>query len=178
MWYDKSNSCSIAIKHKQRVKSSPNYGLAVAQPICRDDPISRWWLQSIYLHFHGNVITREQMLASKSTSSSLQSLPQSAVVIAMCSNYFKVANLKRLKVRIVHLLSSSTMRPFAVTRYVQCSKQPPIARNSLKMVLLSFALNVTETYLSSLRFLQARTEGAEHILPVGCRIIRHTCAGG
>ena len=31
--------------------------------------------------------------------------PQSAVVIAMCSNYFKVANLKQPKVRIVDLLS-------------------------------------------------------------------------
>ena len=62
-------------------------------------------------------IAREQMLASKSTSSSLQSLPQSAVVIEMCSNYFKVAKLKQSKVRIVHL-SSFFKQPSAITRYV------------------------------------------------------------
>ena len=32
---------------------------------------------------------------------------QSAVVIATCSNYFKVANFKQSKVKIVHLLLSS-----------------------------------------------------------------------
>ena len=73
------------------------YGIVVAQPICRDGPISRWRLQSMYQHFHSNIVAREQMLASKSTSSSSQSLPPSAcsIVIAMCSNYVKVANLKQ-----------------------------------------------------------------------------------
>ena len=36
-------------------------------------------------------------------------MPQSAVIIAMCSNYFKVANLKQSKIRIVHLLSSTSL---------------------------------------------------------------------
>ena len=42
---------------------------------------------------HTCTITEEQMLVSKTTLSSLYSLPQSAAAIAMCSNYmyFKVA---------------------------------------------------------------------------------------
>ena len=47
------------------------------------------------------------MLETESTWISLQSLPQSAVVIAMCNNYSEVVNLKRLRSRIVHLPSSS-----------------------------------------------------------------------
>ena len=111
-------------------KQSCFYGLLVAQPtcICSDGPISRWRLQSMYQHFHGNIIAREQMFASKSTSSSLQSLPQSAVVIAMCSNYFKVANLKQSEVRIVHLLSFFFKQPSAITRLVLHSKKPPVTR--------------------------------------------------
>ena len=53
------------------------------------------------LALHSDIIAEEQMLMSKSTQSSLYSLPKSAEVIAMCTNYFKVANLKRSKVRIV-----------------------------------------------------------------------------
>ena len=54
-------------------KHSCYNGLAVAQPMARfQDGGSN---QYIYLHLHGNIIAEEQMLVSKSTSSSLQSLP-------------------------------------------------------------------------------------------------------
>ena len=44
------------------------------------------------------IITRKQMLMSKSTQSSLQGLPQSAVVvIAMCSNYYKSGKPETVK---------------------------------------------------------------------------------
>ena len=113
--------------NNNRGTTIPYYGLAVAQPMCRDGPISRWRLQS--KRFHGDVVAGEEMVASKSTSSSLQSLLQSAVVISMCSNYLKEAEMKRSKVRIVQSLSS-TMQPIAsaVTGHVQHSKQPPIVR--------------------------------------------------
>ena len=55
------------------------------------------------------------MLVSKSTQSSLKGLPQSTVVMATYSNHFKGANLKRPKIRIVHLLpfflSSTSLAP-------------------------------------------------------------------
>ena len=41
------------------------HGLTVAQPICRDDPETRWQLQSMYQRLHGNFITGEQLLVSK-----------------------------------------------------------------------------------------------------------------
>ena len=85
----------IIMPHTHR--NSLYYGLAVAWPICRDGPISKWRLQSMYYRFHSNIITGEQMLAYKSTLSSLKGLPQSTVVMAMYSNHFKVANLKRPK---------------------------------------------------------------------------------
>ena len=77
------------------------------------------------------------MPASKSTQSSLKGLPQSTVVMATYSNDFKGANLKRPKIRIVHLLSSFFFLSFflsffnqssAVTRKVLHSKLPPVAR--------------------------------------------------
>ena len=43
-----------------------HYGLAV-----RDGPISKWQFQSMYQHFHGDIIAGEQILASKTTQSSL-----------------------------------------------------------------------------------------------------------
>ena len=129
----------------------PYYGLAVAQPICRDDLISRWRLQSMYQCSHGNIIAREQMLVSKSPSSSLQSLPQSVAVIAMCSNYFKVANLKRSKVRIVHLLFSFFFKQSsAVTRYVWHSKQPPIVTKFSGDVLFELCFEHNQDLLLAL----------------------------
>ena len=74
------------------------------------------------------------MLASKSTQSSLKGLPQSTVVMATCSNDFKGANLKRSKIRIVHLLSffsfflSFFNQSSAITRKVLRSKLPQVAR--------------------------------------------------
>ena len=94
-----------------------------SEPICRDSPILKWWLQSMY--FHGNIIAREHMLAYKSTQSSLLSLPQSAVVIVPCSNYFKVTNLR---LRQSKVSPSSFSQPSAITRIVLRSKQPPKAR--------------------------------------------------
>ena len=52
----------------------------------------------MYKCLHGNIIAGEQMLISKSTYIAAYSLPQS---VATCSDYFKVANLKQSKVRIV-----------------------------------------------------------------------------
>ena len=59
----------------------------------------------MYQRFHGDIIAGEQMLASKSTQSSLKGMPQSALVMAMCmcSNNFKVANLKRPKSELLFL---------------------------------------------------------------------------
>ena len=47
-----------------------------------------------------DIISGEQMLASKSAQNSLKGLPQSTVVMASYSNNFKGANLKRPKIRI------------------------------------------------------------------------------
>ena len=74
------------------------YGLATASPYV---PINVLALSRRYHRW-------EQMLASKSTQSSLKGLPKSTVVMATYSNYFKGANLKWPKIRIVHLLLSST----------------------------------------------------------------------
>ena len=90
------------------------------------------------------------MLASKvHTQNSLQSLPQSALVIAMCSNYFKLANLKRSKSELFifflsFFLSSLFSHPRAVMRYMQCLKQPPIVDNSLGMVYLSCSSRIIQ----------------------------------
>ena len=74
---------------------------------------------------------REQMLASKTTQSSLKGLPPSTVVMATYSNHFKGANLKQPKIRIVHLLSFFLFffnQSSAVTKKVLHSKLPPVAR--------------------------------------------------
>ena len=84
------------------------------------------------------------MLASKSTQSSLKGLPQSTVVMATYSNHFKGANLKRPKIRIVHLLSFFSQSS-AVSRKVLRSKLSPVAREFSGVVLLHFALSVTAT---------------------------------
>ena len=100
------------------------------------------------------------------------SLPQSAVVLAMCSNYFKVANLKRSKVRIVHLLSFSSFFSLtsALMRYIKYLKQPPIV---IKFSGSSpFALSVTGTYCFS--FLRGRLRG-ESVLAVGSHLSVHMC---
>ena len=41
--------------------------LVVAQPICRDDQKTRWWLQSMYQRLHANNFTVQQMLVFTST---------------------------------------------------------------------------------------------------------------
>ena len=97
----------------------------------------------MYQCLHGNIITGKQILTSKYTSSSLQTLPHYAVVIAMCStcNFFKVANLKWLKVRIAHC-------------FLFFSAQHHNG-NSLGMAHLSFALSLTRTYC--LQFFPGKT---------------------
>ena len=78
-------------------------------------------------HFHGSIITGEQMLVSKSIQSSLRGLPQSTVVMAMYSNHFEGANLKQPKIKIVMIFFLQPVYS-VVTRKVLCSKLPPVAR--------------------------------------------------
>ena len=78
------------------------------------------------MYFYGDIIAGEQILTSKSTQSSLKGLLQSTAVMATYSNGFKEANLKRPKIRIVHL--SFFNQSSAVTRKVLLSKVPPVAR--------------------------------------------------
>ena len=90
------------------------------------------------------------MLASKSTQSSLKGLPQFTVVMATHSNHFKGANLKRPKIRIVHLFSfflSFFNQSSTVTSKVLRLKLPPVARESSGVVLLHFVLSITATEL-------------------------------
>ena len=47
------------------------------------------------------------MLVTTSIKNSLYRLPQSTAAVIVCRNGFKVANLKRLKLGIVHILLSS-----------------------------------------------------------------------
>ena len=106
----------------------------------------------MYQCLHSDTIAREQMLMSESASSSMQCLPQSAVVIAMCSNYFKVANLNQLKIRIV-----SQPAQFRNMICVQHLKQPPIVKKFSKSIHLELALSITGTYYQ--HFLRERLRG-------------------
>ena len=54
-------------------------------------------------YLHSNIITREGMLASKSTLSSWSMLPQSTVALRVSRNYSKVACRKWSKSQNVHL---------------------------------------------------------------------------
>ena len=77
------------------------YGLAVVSPYVGMTRFQNGGSNQCISVFMA-IIAGEQMLASKSTQSSLKGLPQSTVVMATYSNHFKGANLKR---QIVHLLS-------------------------------------------------------------------------
>ena len=92
-----------------------------------------------------------------------KSLPQSAVVIAMRSNYFKV---KWSKVRIV-LLLTLLLQP---AQCVQHLKQPPTVRKFPSLFHLSFVLSVTKTYHQ--RFFAGKTEG-QSVLDVGRHLLVH-----
>ena len=75
------------------------YQLVVASPYVG---MTRKQVGGSSQRLHGDFITRKKMLVSKS---SLIMLLQSTVAIRASRNYFKVAYLKRLKSRNVHLLS-------------------------------------------------------------------------
>ena len=66
----------------------------------RDGPKTKWQLQSMYRCLHSNIITGEQMLASKVHTAVYIPHPS---LQQHNSNYFKVANPKQSKVRIVLL---------------------------------------------------------------------------
>ena len=145
--------CCCSVNHVSRILWAHN-----SEAYNRDGPKTRWQLHQ---HLRGDIIAGEQMLMSKSTSSSLQSMLQSTVVIAVFSDYFKVAILKRSKVRIV--LSYFLLQPAysAIRRYVQHSKQPPIVTkfSGDGPFELCFECNWDLTFV----FSWGKTEGAECI---------------
>ena len=111
------------------------------QALCRDGPKTRWRLQSIYQRLHSDIIAGEQMLASKTTQSSLQSLPQSAVAISMRSNYFKVANLKR---ELFIIFFQTAQRCNMIVLHL---KQPPVTKEFSGVCISNLVLSVTATQL-------------------------------
>ena len=88
---------------------------------------------------------------------------------------YKVVKLKRLKLRIVvHLFSSSffSSQPSAWAQDVLHLKLPPVSRKFSGMIIFSFFLSVTSTYLMCFF---AGKEGAEYTSPfVGaCARVMH-----
>ena len=89
-----------------------------SEPVCRDNPKTRWQLQSMYQRLHGNFITGKKNASGKQTKSPITGkqtkalkaayicCPQPTVALRVTRSYSKVAYLKRLKSRIVHLIQS------------------------------------------------------------------------